>query len=346
MSTIHSTRSRFHRIGSAVIAAAASALLLVGCTAPSTGGTGGADDGTVKGKTVALVGYGDTSPWGAYFNSIYIPALKAEGANVVDMTTMDAGTQVQNFNQAVSQHPDVIVTLLLDTAAMVGPMKKAIAAGIPVIVVDGPADPAVADDPNIRAVLSDNESLGELAAQNLIEGIKAQGKTGGNVIVISGTQAMLVTQDRMKGFNKVFDANPDFKIIDLQDGNWDPTLSGTIAQQLLAKYGPDGVQGAYGMADYMAVPIINAAKQLGFKLGGDDGLIVTGGNCFKAGIDAIKAGEMYGTATEDPGTIAEKSAAYTVDFLNGKKVDRVVTLPEDRVTAANLDEFADRCSKA
>ncbi|TQL46559.1 ABC-type sugar transport system substrate-binding protein [Homoserinimonas aerilata] len=345
MSSIHSSRSMPRRWGSAVLAGAMSIGLLAACSATGPGDTA-KTEGSLSGETIAFVGYGDTSPWGAYFNSVYMPALEAEGATVLDLTTMDAGIQVQNFNQAVAQKPSVIVTLLVDTQAMVGPMRKAVEAGVPVIVVDGPADPAIADDPGIRSVLSDNVALGELAATNIIEGIKAQGRDEGNVIVVAGTQAMLVTQDRMKGFNKVFDENPSFTILDVQDGNWDPTLSGTLAQQLLAKYGPDGVQGAYGMADYMALPIINAAKQLGFAVGGEDGLIVSGGNCFKAGIESIRAGELYGTATEDPGTIAQKTAEYTIELLTGKEPPRVVTLTEDRVTAANLDEFADRCSKA
>ena len=339
------TRSAARRLASALMAAGAAVALLAGCTAsPAAPGDDAA--GSLAGQTIAFVGYGDTSPWGAYFNSIYVPAVEAEGAKVLDLTTMDAGAQVQNFNQAISQNPSVIVALVLDTQAMAGPMKKAIDAGIKVLIVDGPADPSVADDPGLYSVLSDNVALGELAAENLIEGMKAQGLEKGNVIVISGTQAMLVTQDRMKGFESVFADNPGFEIIDVQDGNWDPTLSGTLAQQLLAKYGPDGVQGAYGMADYMALPIIAAAKQLGFAVGGADGLVVTGGNCFKAGIDSIKAGELYGTATEDPGSVAEAAADYTIELLSGGEPERVVVLKEDRVTAANLDEFAERCSKA
>src|SRR5690606_11933288 len=128
---------------------------------------------------------------------------------------------------------------------------------------------------------------------------------------------------------EVFDANPGFEILEVQDGNWDPTLSGTLAQQLLAKYGQDGVQGAYGMADYMALPIVEAAKQLGFKLGGEDGLIISGGNCFAAGIEAIRAGDMYGTATEDPGTIAEETVSYTIDFLTGKNPPKTVMMEEN-----------------
>jgi ribose transport system substrate-binding protein len=164
--------------------------------------------------------------------------------------------------------------------------------------------------------------------------------------VLTGTKSMLVTQDRMKGFNRVMATEPQYKVIEEQDANWDPKLSGTIAQQLLAKHGRDGVQAAYGMADYMALPIIQAAKQAGFPIGGKDGLIVTSSNCFKAGIDSIKAGELYGTATEDPGTIAKQTAAYVVRFLKGENPPRVEIVKEERVTAANVDQFAEQCSHA
>ena len=190
---------------------------------------------------------------------------------------------------------------------MVVPIQKAKAAGIPVLPSTA-ARPVGAED--VMSVLSDNEALGEFAAQNIIEGLKAQGRDSGNIIVLTGTKSMLVTQDRMKGFNKVMATAPQYKVIEEQDANWDPSCPATIAQQLFAKYGCDGIQAAYGMADYMALPIVQAAKQAGFQIGGKDGLIVTSGNCFKVGIDSIKAGELYGTATEDPGTIANQTADY------------------------------------
>ena len=299
---------------------------------------------SLKGKTIALVGYGNSNPWGAYFNKVFAEQLASTGVKINDMTTMDPGTQVQKFNQAVAQKPDLIVLAILDTQALVAPIKKAKAAGVPVLAVDGPTDPSVAGD--VMSVLSDNEKLGEYAAQNIIEGLKGQGRDTGSIIVLTGTKSMLVTQDRMKGFNKVMTTAPQYKVIDEQDANWDPQLSGTIAQQLLAKHGRSGVQAAYGMADYMALPIIQAAKQAGFPVAGKDGLIVTSSNCFKAGIDAIKAGELYGTATEDPGTIAKQSANYAVRYLTGQKPPPSETVQEERVTAANVDQFAEQCSHA
>ena len=146
-------------------------LLTAGC-----GSSSGDDDssGGVKGKTVALVGYGSANPWGAYFNKVYKDELAGTGAKITDLTTMDPGTQVQKFNQAVASKPDLIVVAILDTAGMVAPIKKAKQAGIPVLAVDGPPDPSVAED--VMSVLSDNEKLGEFAAQNIIEGLKAQGR--------------------------------------------------------------------------------------------------------------------------------------------------------------------------
>lgn len=322
-------------------------LMLAGCGDSSDGDSAapsGGDGSGLDGKTIAFVGYGNESPWGAAYNKVFLEDLADTGVTVDDLTSMDAGTQIQNLNQAVSEKPDLIVAIVLDTAAAVVPIRKAEQAGIPVLLVDGRPDPAVED--TVLSVLSDNPKLGEFAAENLIEGMKAQGRDSGKVIVLAGTKSMLVTQDRMKGFNEVMAANPEFEVIEEQDTNWDPTLSGEVAQQLFAKYGCEGIQGAYGMADYMALPIVQAAKQAGCKVGGENGIIITGGNCFKVGIDSIRAGELYGTATEDPITIAHATADYIEQYFNGEEPPRSVTIEEHRITADNVDEFAEQCSQA
>ena len=195
-------------------------------------------------------------------------------------------------------------------------------------------------------VISDNEAVGKAAADNLIEGLKAQGKSSAKIISITGTKSSLVTQDRLKAFDAQMATAPEYKVIETQDGNWDPALSGKIATQLFAKYGCDGVQGAYGMADYQALPIIAAAKQAGCDVAGDAGLVVTSSNCFKAGIEAIKAGDLYGTATEDPGTIAEQTADYIIRYFEGENPPKKEVVKEERVTAANVDQLAAQCSNA
>ena len=149
------------------------ALVITGCGSPAASsagagasGAGGGTNGGLAGKTIALVGYGDTNPWGAAFNKQFESQLSSSGVKIDDLTTMDSGTQVQNFNQAIAEKPALIALAILDTKAMVVPIEKAKQAGIPVLVFDGPTDPSVASD--VMSVLSNNEQLGEFAAENLI----------------------------------------------------------------------------------------------------------------------------------------------------------------------------------
>src|SRR5690349_17404425 len=227
------SRTRSLRAGIAA-GVAGLALTVAGCgsstassSAAGTGG-GGANGsvtaGSLTGKTIALVGYGNSSPWGAAFNKQFESRLSPNGVKIDDLTTMDAGTQVQDFNQAIAEKPALIVLAILDTKAMVVPIEKAKQAGIPVLVFDGPTDPSVADD--VMSVLSDNEQLGDFAAQNLIDGLRAQGRKSAKIIVLTGTKSMLVTQDRMTGFDKVMSTAPQYQVVSEQDANWDPTLSG------------------------------------------------------------------------------------------------------------------------
>ena len=317
---------------------------LAGCGDSSDDGKAGSGSGGVDGKTIDFVGYGNDNPWGAHFNKVFKGKLEDQGAKIVDLTTMDPGTAVTNFNQAISNKPDLIVAALLDTSSMIVPIEKAKQAGIPVLVFDGRPDPSV--DGDVMQVLSDSEALGTAAAQNLVEGLQAQGKSSGKIIVITGTKSGFAAQDRMKGFDAEMAKNPDYEVIDTQDGNWDPALTGKIATQLFAKYGCSGIQGAYGMADYMALAIVASAKQAGCEVGGPDGLVVTGSNCFKAGIEAIKDGSLYGTATEDPGTIAEQTADYVARYFNGDEPPQKEVVKEERITADNVDQLAAQCSNA
>ena len=194
---------------------------------------------------------------------------------------------------------------------------------------------------------ADNYKQGQFAAQNIVEGLQKQGRKSGNVIALTGTAATNTVQDRMKGFNEVLAKTPQFKLVATEDANWDQTKTAQLAQQLFAKYkSQGGIQGAYGMAAHQAAGIIQAAKQAGLALGGADGLIVTGSNCYKIGIDAIKAGTQYGTATQAPGTEGAWAAGYVAKFLDGEDIPKRVLNNEDRVTKENVAQFEEECGKA
>ncbi len=301
--------------------------------------------GGIEGKKVTVVSVAEGNPWAAVFNKIVEEKLGAAGAEVTVVGSLEPAGQVQMLNQAVAENPELIILEALDSKAVAPAIAKAKAQGIAVLNADGKADPSVESE--LNQVLSDNVSLGEYAAENIVEGLEAEGKKSGNIGVITGTAAMLLTQERMEGFNKVLEANPSYKVVYEEDGNWEPVKSGELAKQMFAKFGKEGIQAAYGMADYMAVPIVTAAKQAGIPVGvKNNGLIVTGGNCFKVGIESIEAGEMYGTATEDPGTIAEQVSEYAQKMLEGGEVPLTETVKEARVYPKTLAQYTAQCTKA
>lgn len=332
-------RRRLWLLSAPVAAVVTGLVLAAGAPVASAGGK------KLAGKTVTLVSYSNANPWAAVYNKVITNYMSGLGAKVNLLGATTASQQVQMLQSAVAAKPSLIYLEAMDSNAVAPAIAKAKATGVTIINTDGPAAPSIVK--GLHQVLSNNYALGKFAAENLVAGLQSEHRKSGKIGVIAGAAAMAVTQARMKGFNGVLHKYPQYKVATIQYNNWDPVASGQQATQIFAKYGKTGLQAMYGMADYMAVPIVTAAKQAGIKLGvKGKGLIITGGNCFKVGIQAIRAGTLYGTATEDPGTISLLAAQYGAKLLEGDHVPLVQMVPEARVTASDLSKYAAQCSKA
>ncbi|MBL8577603.1 MAG: sugar ABC transporter substrate-binding protein [Mesorhizobium sp.] len=312
--------------------------------APVFPASAGAAD--LSGKHVMLVTCGPSNPWCKTFNERITGLLKETGVKITVLENDLDPIQVnQQMAQAVSQKPDLIMVEPADDKSLIAAVKKAKAAAVPVLYMDSPADEAIMDDIALQ-VVADNYALGKFAGENIVEGLKAQGRTEANVIAITGSAGTAMVSERQRGFMDAMAQEPAYKVVEVQANNWDPVESGRMAQQLFAKYASlGGIQGVRADADYMAIPILEAARQAGLKLGGKDGLIVSGSTCSPEGIAAIKAGDMIGTATADPWTQGEASAQAAIRFLSGEAVEKTVKVPEFRVTAANVDQYGEVCAK-
>ena len=300
----------------------------------------------LAGKHIVLVTCGPSNPWCKTFNDRITSVLKETNVKITVLENDLDPVQVnQQMAQAVAEAPDLIMVEPADDKSLVAAVKKAKAAGVAVLYMDSPADAAIMDDIALQ-VIADNYTLGKFAGENIVEALKAQGKTEANIIAITGSAGTAMVAERQRGFEDALAATPGYKIVEIQATNWDPVESGRIAQQLFAKYAAQGgVQAVRADADYMAIPVLEAARQAGLKLGGKDGLVVTGTNCSPEGIAAIRAGDMAGTATGDPWTQGLASAEAAIKFLSGKKVEKTVMVPEFRVTAQTVAEYGEICEK-
>jgi ABC-type sugar transport system substrate-binding protein len=323
------------------LALAGSALLLLGACGS---GDGGSADGERK---VTLISCVNSNPWCAGFNKGLEEGLGKEGVKVTTQTSnFDAAESSRQFNQALSQKPDAILYYVNDPMAAVADYRAAQKAGVPVIVVDTVLGDE-ADGLIELALQPDHAALGKYAAENLQEGLKAEGVDSGNIVAITGTATQNTTKVRMEAFKEQLATTPEYKLVEEQDGNWDPAVSGDIAAQLFAKYGKDGIQGIYGMADYQAASIAQAAEQAGVSLypANTPGVVITGSNCAPTGVEAMRAKKLYGGATQAPAQEAEQYVPYILQVLDGEDVgsDGPVSVPVERVTYETVEDFADIC---
>jgi ABC-type sugar transport system substrate-binding protein len=302
----------------------------------------------LKGKKVAYVACSDLNRWCREFRKEILGALRAKGVVVTDLQDpYDPVLQAQHLDQAIAQKPDLIALLPTNARSVVPGLRRAKAAGIPVINLVGPMVPE--SEPFYTASIENNHrQLGEDAAMNIVEGLKKEGVDKANILVVTGAQVQPEVAVRMAGFNSVLAKYPQYKVVEMQDGNWDQGKTAEIARTVFAKYADKGgIQAAFGMADHMAAGIIQAAQQAGLPVGVDKkGLVVTASNCFAIGMVNIANGTQYGTATQAP----EPTAAFAVPLIEqalaGKSIPKRSLYQESRITKDNLDKWKTFCGGA
>ena len=111
---------------------------------------------------------------------------------------LDYDKAVSLLEQVVVNKPDAIVLASSSSDATVPAVEDAMDQGIPVIL----ADNMLNTDKYTAFLATDNEVGGALAADTLVEGMQAKGKTSGKVLVVSSSAGSLVMEARIKGFTE------------------------------------------------------------------------------------------------------------------------------------------------
>jgi ribose transport system substrate-binding protein len=302
--------------------------------------------GDLSGKKVGVIICTNQNPFCAAWANSVKSGLEKQGASVTVLSSVfDPAVDAQNMNRLIADKPDLIISVPASASAIVPSYIRAKAAGIPILGAIGRQSAEGAKIVTAEA-RTDDPALGRFAAMNLVEGMKKAGYTKGNVIALTGTASQNNVTDRMAAFKAYMKKFPQYKIVSIQDTNWDQATSAKVAQQLLSKYASKGgIQGAYGMADNMAIGIIQGAKQAGAKVGlSKKGLIVSGSNCLAVGINAIKSGSEYGTGTQAPQVEAALAVKVGAQILSGGTPPKVSYVHEDRITKANVAKFTKVCT--
>ena len=230
-----------------------------------------------------------------------------------------AADQQQQAEAAIAQGVKVMVLDPVDGDAAGAIVNDAKAKNIPVISYDRLIKGGASPD---YYVSFDNERVGQLQAQALLEKLTADGKKEPKITMINGSPTDNNATLFKNGAHKVFDGKVKIVKEDAA-ANWKPEEAQQLMEQFIAAIGPKGFDGAYQANDGTAGGAIAAMKAAGID---PKTKPTTGQDAEVAAIQRILAGEQYMTVYKAIRPEAEKTAELACALYKGEKpADGVVT---------------------
>ena len=294
---------------------------------------------TVFAQTKTVVGVTLMSLRHPFFQEMKAALEKdAKDNNIVIRLTdadFDAGKQVRQVEDYIQQKVNGILITPCDSKALAPVLKKALAAGIPVVTVDVAAEGVDV----VSHCASDNVLGGKLAAQMLIQRLNERKVSKGTVLIVDHS-GVTSTQARIEGFKPAMaKALPDIKIVILNAvGQRDKAMS--VTEDAIQKYGKNLI-GIFAINDDCTLGALSAVERrnrlntisiVGYDFGDES----------KAAIDA---GKIVGDTVQFPSKMGLQAFHTLLDYISGKNKNPPKNQPVE-VGTYQKDGFKDSSGKA
>ena len=218
----------------------------------------------------------------------------------------DTNTESTLIDTAITNKSVAIILDPANADGSVGAVKKAVAANIPVFLVNA----EINQEGLAKAQLVSNNAQG--AAAGAQQWVQMVGETG-NYVELFGNPADNNAATRSNGFETVLTQYPDLVKVGREVANWDRAQGHQKMQSLLQAH-PD-IIGVISGNDEMALGAIAALKEAGkldqVKVGGFDGS--------PDAAAAIKAGELQYTVLQPVATFSQKAVEQADNFIKTGK---------------------------
>jgi D-xylose transport system substrate-binding protein len=200
----------------------------------------------------------------------------------------------------------------VDGAAAAAIVNQANAKNIPVISYDR----LLLNSKPDYYVEFNSPAVGKAQATALVNKLKQDGHTSGNIVMINGAPTDNNAKLFKQGAHSVID-NSGFKVAKEYDTpDWTPAKAQTEMEQAITALGKTGFIGVYAANDGTAGGAIAAMKAAGID---PKTIPSTGQDAEVAGIQRVLAGEQYVDVYKPIKPLAEAAAEWAVDLVNGKK---------------------------
>ncbi|GAB2820477.1 ABC transporter substrate-binding protein [Streptomyces daliensis] len=292
-------------------AAVSMALSLAACGKAGGGdGEGGGGDN----KTIGLLLPENKTTRYETFDRPYmekkIKALCSDCKVKYNNATQDTETQKKQFDALITQGVKVIILDAVDAQATKSWVDRAAKKGVKVVAYDRLAEG------DISAYVSyDNEKIGELQGQGLVEAMGDKAKDA-NVVMINGSPTDPNAALFKKGAHSVLDKEVKEVVYEQDIPDWSPDEANKKMGAAITKLGKDGFDGVYSANDGMAGGIATAMKKSGVK-----DVPLSGQDAELAGLQRLVSGDQSFTIYKAIKPEAETTAEIAVKLLQGEKID-------------------------
>ncbi|MEU3555622.1 substrate-binding domain-containing protein [Streptomyces fragilis] len=235
----------------------------------------------------------------------------------------DPNKQAQQVSDMITKGVKVIVVSAQDSAAIKSSVEEAKSKGVKVIAYD-----RLAQGPVSAYVSFDNEKVGQLQGEALLEGLGDKADPKSKIVMINGDDADPNAAQFKKGAHSALDGKVD--IAYEQTGLWKDTVAAEKMSAAITQLGKKKIAGVYSANDGMAGGIANVLKGEGL---GD--IPLTGQDAELAAIQRIVAGTQYATVYKAFKPQAEAAAEVAVKLLNGEDIK---SLASSEVTSGSGDK--------
>lgn len=319
--------NRLFRIVRLPLALTTLAALLAACSsseAPGNGGPAGADQ-TI---TLGFSQIGAESEWRTANTTSIQTAAKEAG---IDLRFSDAQQKQENQIKAlrsfIAQRVDVIAFSPVVETGWETVLREAKAAGIPVILTDRAVE---VSDENLYLSLigSDFVEEGRRAGRWLTEyystGAGKDVKGDIHIVELQGTVGSAPANDRKKGFAEIIAADPRFKVIRSQTGDFTRAKGKEVMEAFLKAEGRN-INVLFAHNDDMAIGAIQAIEEAGLAPGKD--IIIVSIDGVKGAFEAMIAGKLNVTVECSP-LLGPQLMAAVKDVVAGKQIPRRIVTEE------------------
>jgi ABC-type sugar transport system substrate-binding protein len=316
-----------------LLLAAAGALLLAGCS----GKTDKPAEGSPKAIVLGFSQIGAESEWRTANTKSIQEAAAAAG---ITLRFSDAQQKQENQIKAlrsfIAQRVDVIAFSPVVETGWETVLREAKAAKIPVILTDRSVE---VTDPSLYLTMigSDFVEEGHRAGKWLVDyyatGAGKDVKGDVNIVELQGTVGSAPANDRKKGFAEIIAADPRFKVIRSQTGDFTRAKGKEVMEAFLKAEGKK-INVLFAHNDDMAIGAIQAIEEAGLKPGQD--IIIISIDGVKGAFEAMIAGKLNVSVECSP-LLGPQLMNAVKDVVAGKTLPRRIITEESvfpRETAA------------